>query len=304
MDVVIVNWNSRELLRECLRALDRSTNAGELNVVVIDNASSDGSAEDLAAERLRIAVVGNDENRGFAAACNQGAGRGGAPLVLFLNPDVRLKPDALDKVCRYLAEPANSGVGILGVQLLDAQGRISRSCARTPTPAAILLRSMFLDRICPALVSPHFLQEWNHRDTRPVDQVMGACLVIRRSTWQQLKGFDERFFLYYEDVDLCLAARQAGWSVMHFAGAQAEHTGQGTTQAIKVRRTLYEARSRIEYVAKRHGRAWACLVGLFILLFELPVRGLYATTMLSPREGWNALRAAGFFSRSCAKYLR
>jgi N-acetylglucosaminyl-diphospho-decaprenol L-rhamnosyltransferase len=304
IDVVIVNWNSRELLRECLTALDCSTNTGELNVIVIDNASSDRSADGLAAERLHIDVVVNDENCGFAAACNQGASRGGAPLILFLNPDVRLKADALDKVCRYLTEPANAGVGIAGIQLIDAQGHVQRSCARTPTPAALMLRSMFLDRLCPALVRPHFLKEWDHRDTRPVDQVMGACLMIRRPTWEELGGFDERFFLYYEDVDLCVAARQAGWSVIYFAGAQAEHVGQGTTQAIKLRRILYEARSRIRYVAKRHGKAWAGLVGLLIVLFELPVRGLYATTVLSPREGWNVLRAASFFSRSRAKCLR
>jgi GT2 family glycosyltransferase len=153
----------------------------------------------------------------------------------------------------------------------------------------LLLRTMFLDRLYPRLVSPHFLNEWDHRDTRPVDQVMGAALMIRRPLFQKLGGFDERFFLYYEDVDLCLAAWESGWAVVHFAGARAEHVGGGTTEAIKDRRLSYEVRSRIDYTAKHHGRAVAIVLSLFILFFELPIRWFYATITLSPREGWLVL---------------
>jgi GT2 family glycosyltransferase len=116
--------------------------------------------------------------------------------------------------------------------------------------------------------------------------------MVRRLLWQQLGGFDERFFLYYEDVDLCLAARQAGWGVIYFVGAQAEHIGQGTTQAIKKRRRYYEMRSRIQYAAKRYGSGWGYLLASFILLFELPARGIYATTKFFRRGGYRILRAA------------
>jgi N-acetylglucosaminyl-diphospho-decaprenol L-rhamnosyltransferase len=304
VDIVIVNWNSRSLLRECLAALDQSDIAERLNVIVVDNASTDGSAEGLAVERARFDLVLNGENRGFAAACNQGAKRGAAPFLLFLNPDVRVKRDAVASAARYLNEPAHSGVGILGIQLLDSEGHVQRSCARAPTAATLLLRSLFLDQLLPALVPPHFLIEWDHDDTRPVDQVMGAFLLIRRDLFERLGEFDERFFLYYEDVDLCVAARRAGWSVVHHAGAQAVHVGQGTTSAVKDRRLFYHANSRVEYCAKRHGRtATIMLVGL-ILGVEMPVRWLHATVSRSPQEGWLVIRGMALFWRNLPKLLK
>src|SRR5262245_49760794 len=122
VDIVIVNWNSRSLLRECLAALDQSDNPERLNIIVVDNASSDGSTGGLAVKRVRIDLVLNDENRGFAAACNQGARRGAAPFLLFVNPDVRVKHDTVAKPVRYLDDPAHSDVGVLGIQLLDSEG--------------------------------------------------------------------------------------------------------------------------------------------------------------------------------------
>jgi N-acetylglucosaminyl-diphospho-decaprenol L-rhamnosyltransferase len=303
VDIVIVNWNSRSLLRECLAALDQSDIAERLNIIVIDNASADGSAEGLAVERARFDLVRNAENRGFAAACNQGAKRGIAPFLLFLNPDVRVKRDTVATAVRYLNDPVQSGVGIVGAQLLDVEGRVQRSCARAPTTATLLLRSLFLDRLCPALVPPHFLTEWDHGDTRTVDQVMGAFLLIRRELFERLGEFDERFFLYYEDVDLCVAARQAGWSVVHFVGAQAFHEGQGTTSAVKDRRLFHHANSRVEYCAKHHGRMTAIVLVTLLLGVEMPVRWLHATVTRSPQEGWLVIRGMALFWRNLAKLL-
>jgi N-acetylglucosaminyl-diphospho-decaprenol L-rhamnosyltransferase len=303
VDIVIVNWNSRSLLRECLAALDQSDIAERLNIIVIDNASADGSAEGLAVERARFDLVRNGGNRGFAAACNQGAGRGTAPFLLFLNPDVRVRRDTVATAVRYLNDPVQSGVGIVGAQLLDVEGRVQRSCARAPTTATLLLRSLFLDRLCPALVPPHFLTEWDHGDTRTVDQVMGAFLLIRRELFERLGEFDERFFLYYEDVDLCVAARQAGWSVVHFVGAQAFHEGQGTTSAVKDRRLFHHASSRVEYCAKHHGRMTAIVLVTLLLGVEMPVRWLHATVTRSPQEGWLVIRGMALFWRNLAKLL-
>src|SRR6266511_5816990 len=304
VDIVIVNWNSRRHLRECLAALDQSTIAERLNVIVVDNASTDGSADALAAERARLDVVLNAENRGFAAGCNQGAKKGSAPILLFVNPDVRVRPDTLAAVARYLDDPAHSGVGVLGAQLMDADGRVQRCCARTPTVVTLLLQSLFLDRLCPALVPRHFLTEWDHGDTRPVDQVMGAFLMIRRGLFEELGGFDERFFLYYEDVDLCLAARQSGWTVVHHASARAEHVGGGTTEAIKDRRLFHAATSRVEYAAKRHGVVAAMVLIVFILVFEMPIRWLHATVTRSPGEGWLVVRGMALFWQNLAKLSR
>ena len=301
VDIVIVNWNSRSLLRECLAALDQSTIATRLKVVIVDNASTDGSADGLATDRVHLDIVLNTENRGFAAGCNQGAKAGSAAILLFLNPDVRVRSDTVERAARYLADPAHSGVGVLGVQLLDTDGHVQRSCARAPTVRSLLLQTLFLDRICPALVPPHFLTEWDHEDTRPVDQVMGAFLMIRREVFAKLGGFDERFFLYFEDVDLCLAARKDGWAVIHYAGAQAEHLGGGTTEAVKDLRLYYHASSRVRYAAKWHGRIVAVVLMVFILLFEMPCRWLYASVTQSWKDGSLVLRGMALFWRNLPK---
>jgi N-acetylglucosaminyl-diphospho-decaprenol L-rhamnosyltransferase len=298
LHIVIVNWNSQSYLRECLASLDQSTIASRLNVVVVDNASRDGSAGGLAVKRMALTVIVNADNLGFAVGCNQGARKAHAPLLLFMNPDVRIEPAALEKAAAYLADPAHAEVGVIGIQLLDAEGHVQTSCARVPTAAGLLLHSLFLDRLCPGLVPPHFLVEWDHADTRPVDQVMGAFLMIRRALFEQLGGFDERFFLYYEDVDLCLRVRQAGWSVMHFAGARAQHIGGGTTRAVKDQRLYYLVTSRVQYAAKRHGLLVAGALIVFVLFFEMPIRCIYATVTRSPREGWLVVRSATLLWRN------
>jgi N-acetylglucosaminyl-diphospho-decaprenol L-rhamnosyltransferase len=303
VDAVIVNWNSQSLLRECLAALDQDDIAERLNIIVVDNASTDGSAVGLAAEHARLEVVLNAKNFGFAAACNQGAKRGSAPFLLFLNPDVRVKPGAVASTVRYLEYPTHSDVGIVGIQLLDIDGRVQRTCARAPTATALLLQTLFLDRLCPGLVAPHFLTHWDHGDTRPVDQVMGAFLLIRRELFESLGGFDERFFLYYEDDDLCAAAREAGWSVVYHAGAQALHVGQGTTSAVKDRRLFHHASSRVEYSAKRYGRVATIVLVALILSVEMPVRWLHATVTRSPWEGRLVARGMLLFWRNLAPLL-
>jgi GT2 family glycosyltransferase len=295
VDIVIVNWNSGACLRECLVALHANAGAERFNLIVVDNASTDGSASDLPIGPTNFTVVQNADNKGFATASNQGAREGRAPYVLFLNPDVRTTGHTVDKATAFLDNPACSDIGILGVQLVDMEGRIQRCCARAPTVVTILLQRLFLDRLCPSLVSPHFLIDWDHLDTRQVDQVMGAFLLIRRALLEQLKGFDERYFLYYEDVDLCLSARRAGWQVVHFAGAHAKHAGGGSTNAVKGRRLYHLAISRAEYTAKWHGRVAAFALIVFTLCFEFPIRWLHAMVARSPQEGRSVFQAIRLF---------
>ena len=213
VDIVIVNWNAGALLRTCLAALAAADNASRLNVIVVDNASTDGSAQNLEAPSLSVTVIRNAENRGFAAACNQGAAAGRAPVILFLNPDVRVDRNAIARALDFLADPAQTATGVVGIRLLDREGHTARTCARRPTVAAMLLRTLFLDKIFPHLVPPHFMREWDHLDTRVVDQVMGAFLMIRRDLFARGGGFDERFFVYYEDLDLCLRTIDDGHAV-------------------------------------------------------------------------------------------
>jgi hypothetical protein len=301
VDIVIVNWNAGALLGVCLDAIAASDPPLNAQVIVVDNASTDGSARNSERVPLALTLIANDSNRGFAAACNQGAAMGHAAAILFLNPDVRVDRDTIARALDHLA--THTAAGIVGVRLLDRDGNTSRSCARRPSIPAMLLRTLFLDRIVPQWVPPHFMREWDHLDTRAVDQVMGAFLMIRRDLFERGGGFDERFFVYYEDLDLCLRAIDRGHSVVHLAGATASHEGGGTTSSVKDRRLCYEMTSRVLFMHKWHGAAAAVALLAMMLLLEIPLRAV-AATAYSPRHGWIVLRGAGMLWRNLPGLLR
>jgi GT2 family glycosyltransferase len=290
LDVAIVNWNSGDLLRGCVDSLAASTIADRIAVIVADNASSDASYDGLERQGLRVDVIRNQENRGFGAASNQAAARGRAPLLLILNPDTRVEPDTLERAIAYLSAPEHASVGILGVRLTDEGGRTQRTCARAPTFGRLLAQAAGIDRLLRPVLPSHFMLEWDHADTRPVDQVMGAFLLIRRSLFERLGGFDERFFVYYEDVDLCVRAAQAGAGIVHFAGASAWHKGGGTTEGVRDRRLFYFLRSQVLYAGKHFGRGPAFAVLVASILGNIPVRVIRGLASLSLQDARQAFR--------------
>jgi GT2 family glycosyltransferase len=285
IDIVIVNWNSGHHLFRCLESLAALKVERELlhTVTVVDNASTDRSLDipSDVHQALPLTIIRNDDNVGFAAACNQGAAGTTAEFLLFLNPDVVLQPGCLSVPFRYLTGPEHSQVGMVGIQLLAPNGTVGRSCARFPSPSSLLGNISGLDRILPSLFPRHFLDEWPHDISRTVDQVMGAFLFIRRSVFQQIGRFDERFFLYYEDLDLALRAKMQGWNSQYLVDAQAIHFGGGTTSGIKGRRMFYVCRSRILYGFKHFTFSSAVCVMGATLLVEPIIRVMAALGRLS-----------------------
>jgi len=295
--IVTVNWNAGALLRDCVASVPAALTGGVAleRMMVVDNASSDGSADGLegAAPEVPVTVLRNAGNHGFAAACNQGAAGSAADYLLFLNPDTRLSAASLAPALAHLEDPANARVGALGIRLVDEAGHTQRCCARAPTPARLVAQSVGLDRAFPGLFPPHFMTEWDHADTRPVDQAMGAFLMVRRALFEELGGFDERFFVYFDDVDLCLRVRQAGWSVVHFAGASAYHRGGGTTDRVRDIRLFYGLRSRLLFVAKHHGPLSVAAVAVATLLLEPLTRLGHAVLRRRPDDAAEILRGTG-----------
>jgi N-acetylglucosaminyl-diphospho-decaprenol L-rhamnosyltransferase len=248
LGIVIVNWNSGSQLRECLASLPLAASLVQwrLRVVVVDNGSSDNSLPDRADD---LVLLRNADNLGFARACNQGArALGQCDAFLFLNPDTRLFKDALWKPLAAL--DLTPDVGIIGIALEDEFGLQARSCARFPAISHFAVQAFGLDRMCPSL--GHTMKEWDHKETRRVDQVIGAFFLIRGHLFEQLDGFDERFFVYFEEVDLAWRARKAGWSSLYLAEARAFHKGGGTSDQVKAQRLFYSLRSRLAYFDK-HG---------------------------------------------------
>jgi N-acetylglucosaminyl-diphospho-decaprenol L-rhamnosyltransferase len=286
LDIVIVNWNTAHHLQACLRSVTASDRRGWRlgSVVVLDNASVDGSSNRLDLEDLPATIVRNEENRGFAAACNQGAAGLAGEYLLFLNPDTSLAPDALALTMAFMNEPGQRDVGICGVGMLDSAGSPGVSCARFPTLSTFVGQATGLNRLMPRLFKPQHLAADECRATRDVDQVIGAFFLVRRSLFDLLGGFDERFFVYFEEVDFSWRARQLGYRSVHFAGASVLHHGGVSSGQVKATRLFYSLRSRMLYGFKHYNRAQAILLVLITVVLEFPARLLHAAVRGSFQE--------------------
>lgn len=276
VDLVIVNWNSGVYLADCIQSLVPL--ARDLaSATIVDNASSDGSA-DVVAPGLPLCIIRNASNLGFAAASNIGAREGHAELILFLNPDTRLESNSIAACVPHLRDD----VWVVGARLIDANGDVQRTCSRAATGPRMIAHSFGIDRVMPT--TGYMMSEWAHDETRKVDHVIGAFYLIRRDVFERLGGFDERFFVYLEDLDLSMRVAAAGGTCLYAAGAIAHHVGGGTTQSIKATRLFYSVRSRLQFSAKHFGLLSNATVWLTSLAIEPIVRSARALSRASRTE--------------------
>lgn len=289
VDIVIVNWNSGHYLAECLESIRTFGGSALCKIVIVDNGSTDDSLNiDTHDQPLEIMRVG--ANLGFAKACNVAALKCNSPYILFLNPDARLMENALDRALAFMESGAAAHTGICGVRLIDGNGETQRHCARFPVWRTFVGRAMGLEGKFPKLFPSNFMWEFDHLTSRTVDDVIGAFFLVRRNVFLQLAGFDERFFVYFEEVDFSLRARQAGWSTWYLADAVAFHKGGGSSERVKATRLFYSLRSRILYAIKHFSRSEALAVIGFTLCVEPIARLLRALLRASGQEARDTLR--------------
>lgn len=280
-DIVIVNWNAGQQLKACIKSVQEFGASTVKKCIVVDNGSTDGSAEFLA-DMTNIELVDAGRNLGFGRACNLGAARGDSPFILFLNPDAQLMMGSLDHAIAYLTAPQNASVGIVGVQLVGEDGQVQRTCAHAPTPSRLIAKSLGLTVFFKSWDMR--MKAWDHATSRQVDQVMGAFFVVRRSLFEQIGRFDERFFVYFEEVDLSVRAVQQGFKTMYLAHAQAYHKGGGVSEQVKARRLFYSLRSRLQYAFKHFSRPSAVSVAAAVLFIEPLARFAFLTATVRTRE--------------------
>ena len=265
LDIVIVNWNSGKQLVDCVTSINKFDHGLVSQIVIVDNGSVDSSEK--AVEGLpNVELVRAGKNLGFGRACNLGAARAKGEYILFLNPDAALFDDTLPKVLAFMEAPQNVRVGICGVQLIEEDGRIARSCARFPTASRLVSRAVGFDKVFPK--SAPTMTEWDHRTAKQVDQVIGAFFFIRKCVFDEQDGFDPRFFVYFEEVDFAYRAANAGWTSFYLANVQAFHVGGGTSEQVKAHRLFYSQRSRIQYSFKHFSTFGALMVLLATILIE------------------------------------
>ncbi len=270
--VLIVSWNVRDLLRACLCALrQHASRLATQHILVVDNASTDGSVDMLRAEFPEVSLVANAVNRGFTGGNNDGLRRilaiaheHSLPLdrtfVFVLNPDTEVTAGALDALIRFM--DAHRDVGLAAPQLRYPDGSVQPSRRRFPTLATALLESTPLQPLAPRSVLDHYyMRDRRDDETCDVEWVVGAAMLVRASVIAQVGLFDEeRFFMYSEEVDWCRRIRQAGWRVVYHPSAVVVHHEAQSSNQVVAQRMIYFNTSKVRYWAKHHGRAQASLV--------------------------------------------
>jgi len=307
LDIILVNWNTGSRLIEAITSISQHHSSLVSSVIVVDNASTDASlthVDALTDLPFPLHIIRNLANRGFGAACNQGAELAASGYLLFLNPDTRLFQHSLSVPLDFMRRPENADVGILGIQLVDEYNHIARSCARFPSLGIFLAQALGLNRL-PGLrhLNTH-LSEWPHDKTAMVDHVIGAFFFMRRSLFELLGGFDERFFVYLEDLDLSLRAHQAGWRTVYLTDAQAFHAGGGTSHQVKAHRLFYSLRSRLLYGFKHFTRLEAWILSGVTLLLEPVSRTMFSLARGNVQELRNTWKAYIMLYKDMGKILK
>ena len=262
-DVCIVSWRTRELLRACLRTVAGQQEVAR--VIVVDNASGDGTVEMVRAEFPQVHLVANEENRGYAAANNQAIRAGDAPFVFLLNPDTGARQGALAALLREMMDEPR--VGAVAPQLVLPDGSVERSCRSFPEPAAVLYDAAGLPRLFPRseVLGRYRMTYWDHKSRRDVDQPMASALALRRAALEEVGLFDESFPLYFNDVDLCYRLRRAGWKIVFQPAAQVLHHHGGSTSQARPRAVLESHRGLVRFYRK-HYRGKVSLPGYWAVV--------------------------------------
>ncbi|HEX6288540.1 MAG TPA: glycosyltransferase family 2 protein [Herpetosiphonaceae bacterium] len=229
ISICMVSLNCLDVLKACLESLRANRSSVSFEIIVVDNASTDGTVEYIRQHAPDVQLVLNDDNAGFTRATNQAIERSTGKYILWLNTDTILKPDSLRRLQDFLE--ATPQAGIVGPKVLNPDGTFQPQCKRgLPTPLASLCYMLKLDRLWPKnrLVGQYLLTYLPVEQAHQVDAVSGCCLMARRSVWEQIGPLDEQIFAFGEDIDWCVRANDAGWQVWYYPGSSIVHLkGQG-----------------------------------------------------------------------------
>jgi len=303
IDIVIVNWNTGILLEECLTTLSQDPFIkNNARIIVVDNDSHDNSWAIAKNYNEQLVLLHRSEkNHGFAAACNTGAKLGNAKYLLFLNPDTQIPIGIVERSLQRFSEMPD--VGVLGIRMFGDDQILQRSCARFPSLGTSLGKMVGMERWWPNFKSLH-MQDWAHDESRAVNHVIGAYYLMERELFERMNGFDERFFVYLEDVDLSRRVHDVGLKVFYEADLDAYHLGGGSSQQIRAKRLYYSTESLFLYVLKHLGVTTGTIVIVATFLIEFPIRILRALVSGRLVDIGHILRAGTWLARSLPSVYR
>lgn len=291
LSIVIVNWNTRDLLRACLESMRPHLMDSSFEIVVVDNASQDGSGRLIETHFPSVTLIQMRENVGFSRANNAGIRATQGQYLLLLNSDTEVREDAFEKMCDYL--DANPNVGVLGAQLLNPNGSLQASCRTFPSyRTAFFHRNSFLSKVFPRnrYSSGYLMTSMDRTKTMEVDWVMGACLMTRREVLERVGLLDEAFFMYAEDVDWCYRIKQAGWTVVYFPEAKIMHHYESSARKAPFRMNVERHRSMWHFYKKHYSRGVVLLdvataLGILLRMIYIATKNMvYSITGAGNRQ--------------------
>ena len=291
VSVILVNYNTAQLLPECLDALEAAAGALTLQVLIVDNASRDASVALLHERYSRHEIVANEVNVGFARANNQVLDRARGRYVLLLNVDAFVAADALHLTVAHM--DTHPSCGVLGVRLVGRDGVLQPCCRYFPTPWNVFLNRTGMNRFFPHARMVDRL-DWAHDAVRDCDWVPGCFYLVRREVVETVGLFDPRFFLYYEEVDHCRRVKDASWHVTYFPHTTVVHIGGESAKSVSAlapgrQISALQIESELLYFRKHHGLSGACAALLLAALGDI-ILALKAVLKLRPlavvRTSW------------------
>ncbi|MFA6321999.1 MAG: glycosyltransferase family 2 protein [Candidatus Buchananbacteria bacterium] len=253
ISIIIASWNVKNLLRHCLNSIYVNSAGIELEIFVVDNASTDQSVEMVRSEFPEVKVIANQQNLGFGRANNLALTQAQGKNILFLNPDTLIKKNCLANILTFLNH--NPQAGIVGCQHLNPDLSLQPSVRRFPSFWPIFLIISKIAKIFPNLntLNNYLARDFDYNLTQLVEQVAGSFMMIRHEVIDEIGGFDESFYLWFEEVDLCRRAVNAGWQVWYFAESQIIHYGgQSFSQQLTLKKQRIFLQSAWRYF-KKHG---------------------------------------------------
>jgi GT2 family glycosyltransferase len=260
ISVIIVSWNARNYLRDCLASIREVGGSLVREIIVVDNASKDGSPEMVATEFPEVKLVHAGANLGFARANNLGIKQASGSFLALVNSDVIVHPGCFVQLTRILER--QKGVGLVGPRIASGDGRLQLTCRRLPSFWNLTCRALALDLVLSRwpLFSGFEMRHWDYGNLAEVEVLSGCFWLARKAAVEQVGGLDERFFFYAEDLDWCKRFHDQGWKTVFVPEATATHFGGGSSSNAPLRYSIEMERANLAYWRKHHGLLgeWTC----------------------------------------------
>jgi len=300
VSIIIVNWNTRELINNCIKSILDFCKGVTYEIIIVDNASSDGSSSFIKREYPGIKLLENSVNLGFAKACNQAVKISSGRYIFLLNPDTFLNRGVISGLINFMDKL--DWAGIAGPQIIDRKGNITDSVRKFPTMWRTLLKKTILGKLFPWARVTKLIKVISMDRVSIVDNVSGGALLIKREIWDALDGMDERFFMFYEDVDICRRVKNMGYNVYYVPSIKLMHIGGGSRRKARSLAFYYSLESRIIYFEKFYPKP-------AVLLFKYAYKPLFLMRvardlLLNPFNRCVYEERAGFFKKYFFDFLK